>query len=151
MLYLHKFRVDIILKYVSVENQLFRHDWYFATFQNSSENYATFTRSIRFRNLVLERSPNFGSNRNNLSKTIFIFKKFLCILNINLCIVAFAKALNLAIPINLLQFIPIFSYWFRLYLQLDENVRSFSKKKNFFFNSIYIFLLVYFIKFYLFI
>ena len=43
-------------------------DWHFTAFQNSSENIATFTRSIHY-NLVLERSTGFGSNRSNLSNT----------------------------------------------------------------------------------
>jgi len=50
-----------------------RSDWYFAAFQNSSENYATFTRSIHY-NLVLERSPGFGSNRSNLSIIILLIQ-----------------------------------------------------------------------------
>nr|QCI56452.1 hypothetical protein [Hypsizygus marmoreus] len=62
-------------------------------YQNSSENYATFTRSIHY-NLVLVRSPGFGSNRSNLSITICIYT--------NYSPVAFARALNLATPINLL-------------------------------------------------
>jgi len=47
-----------------------RSDWHFTAFKDSSENYATFTRSIHY-NLVLERSPSFGSNRSNLPITIF--------------------------------------------------------------------------------
>lgn len=66
-----------------------RSDWHFTAFKDSSENYATFTRSIHY-NLVLERSPSFGSNRSNLSITK-IFSP-----------VAFAKAFNLATSINLL-------------------------------------------------
>ena len=89
-----------------------RSDWHFTAFKDSSENYATFTRSIHY-NLVLERSPSFGSNRSNLSITIFNLKY------LNYSPVAFARAFNLATPINLLQFIPIFSYWIRLYLQLN--------------------------------
>ena len=46
-----------------------RSDWHFTAFQNSSENYATFTRSI-LNNLALERSSSFGSNKNNLPETI---------------------------------------------------------------------------------
>lgn len=45
-----------------------RSDWHFTASQNSSENYATFTRSIHY-NLVLGRSPSFGSNRSNLPTT----------------------------------------------------------------------------------
>jgi len=65
-----------------------RSDWYFAAFKDSSENYATFTRSIHY-NLDLERSPGFGSNRSNLP--IIFYDP-----------VAFAKVFNLATPINLL-------------------------------------------------
>jgi hypothetical protein len=39
-------------------------DWHFTAFQNSSENFATFNRSIHY-NLVLERSTGFGSNNSN--------------------------------------------------------------------------------------
>ena len=43
------------------------------TYQNSSENYATFNRSIHY-NLVLVRSPGFGSNRSTVAqKTAPIF------------------------------------------------------------------------------
>ena len=66
-----------------------RSDWHFTAFKDSSENYATFTRSIHY-NLVLERSPSFGSNKSNLSITK------------NFSPVAFAKAFNLATSINLL-------------------------------------------------
>ena len=72
-----------------------RSDWHFTAFKDSSENYATFTRSIHY-NLVLERSPSFGSNRSNLSITIFNLKY------LNYSPVAFARAFNLATPINLL-------------------------------------------------
>ena len=71
-----------------------RSDWHFTAFKDSSENYATFTRSIHY-NLVLERSPSFGSNRSNLSITIFN-------MILNNSSVAFAKAFNLATSINLL-------------------------------------------------
>ena len=71
-----------------------RSDWYFAAFKDSSENYATFTRSIHY-NLVLERSPGFGSNRSNLP--IIFFDP-----------VAFAKVFNLATPINLLHLYQYF-------------------------------------------
>jgi hypothetical protein len=69
-------------------------------YQNSSENYATFTRSIHY-NLVLVRSPGFGSNRSNLPTTTEF--------NLRLqkwnyfSLVAFAKVINLATPINLLH------------------------------------------------
>jgi len=56
-----------------------RSDWHFTAFKDSSENFATFTRSIHY-NLVLERSPSFGSNKSNLSITILIFNKLLKIL-----------------------------------------------------------------------
>jgi len=46
-----------------------RSDWHFTAFKDSSENYATFTRSIHY-NLVLERSPSFGSNWSNFPNTI---------------------------------------------------------------------------------
>ena len=98
-----------------------RSDWHFTAFQDSSENYATFTRSIHY-NLVLKRSPSFGSNRSNLSNTNFqkedhFFKpKLAYIVGISLFLkiriqnykillvspVAFARAFNLATPINLL-------------------------------------------------
>ena len=96
---------------------------HFTTFHNSSENIATFTRSILY-NLVMERSPGFGSNKSNLPNisnpkkySDSFFFKLLSYL------VAFARALNLATFINLLHLIPIFSYRIRLYLQLKKNVR----------------------------
>jgi len=46
-----------------------RLDWHFTTFQSSSENNATFTRSIYY-HLALERSPRFGSNKSNLPDII---------------------------------------------------------------------------------
>ena len=73
-----------------------RSDWHFTAFKDSSENYATFTRSIHY-NLVLERSPSFGSNRSNLSITNFFYVNIF-----NNSPVAFAKAFNLATSINLL-------------------------------------------------
>src|SRR5271156_7185988 len=73
-----------------------RSDWHFTAYQNSSENYATFNRSIHY-NLVLVRSPGFGSNRSNLPTTTEIKNK----LNY-FSLVAFAKVINLATPINLL-------------------------------------------------
>jgi len=48
-----------------------RYDWPFTPFHSSSENYATFTRSIHY-NLAMERSPRFGYNRSNLSRYCFI-------------------------------------------------------------------------------
>ena len=75
-----------------------RSDWHFTAFKDSSENYATFTRSIHY-NLVLERSPSFGSNRSNLSITIFNLNMQTYLKNSP---VAFAKAFNLATSINLL-------------------------------------------------
>jgi len=48
-----------------------RSDWHFTAYQNSSENTATSIRSIHY-NLVLVRSPGFGSNRSNLSITIWL-------------------------------------------------------------------------------
>ena len=66
MSYLHMFRRKPAIT---------RLDWHFTTFQNSSENYATFTRSIRY-NLVLERSSSFGSNRNNLPNTLIMSKPY---------------------------------------------------------------------------
>lgn len=70
-----------------------RYDWPFTPFHSSSENYATFTRSIHY-NLAMERSPRFGYNRSNLTRYCFNYK--------DLYTVAFAKAFNLATPINLL-------------------------------------------------
>ena len=66
MSYLHMFRRKPAIT---------RLDWHFTTFQNSSENYATFTRSIHY-NLVLERSSSFGSNRNNLPNTLIMSKPY---------------------------------------------------------------------------
>jgi len=87
-----------------------RSDWHFTAFQNSSENNATFTRSIHY-NLVLKRSPRFGSNRSNLSITILIFK----LREFEYSPVAFARAFNLATPINLLTHYakgtPSFIFW----------------------------------------
>src|ERR1700727_522771 len=59
-----------------------RSDWHFTAFKDSSENYATFTRSIHY-NLVLERSPSFGSNRSNLSITIYSINLLIIDLIIN--------------------------------------------------------------------
>jgi len=73
-----------------------RYDWPFTPFHSSSENYATFTRSIHY-NLAMERSPRFGYNRSNLSRYCFSGRALK-----DLRTVAFAKALNLATPINLL-------------------------------------------------
>jgi len=64
-----------------------RSDWHFTAYQNSSENYATFTRSIYY-NLVLVRSPGFGSNRSNLPITIcssVAFAKVLSLLLLLTC------------------------------------------------------------------
>ena|ERR1700742_799056 len=55
-------------------------DWHFTAFQNSSENSATFNRSIHY-NLVLERSTDFGSNNSNYPKIVFV-NKSLILLNI---------------------------------------------------------------------
>src|SRR5882762_2711900 len=46
-------------------------DWHFTAFQNSSENYATFNRSIHY-NLVLERSTGFHGDQ-NLSCNLIYF------------------------------------------------------------------------------
>lgn len=51
-------------------------DWHFTAFQNSSENFATFNRSIHY-NLVLERSTDFGSNNSNYPKIIFVNKSLI--------------------------------------------------------------------------
>jgi len=37
------------------------------TYHNSSENIATFTRSVHY-NLIMARSPHFGSNSSNLTR-----------------------------------------------------------------------------------
>jgi len=95
-----------------------RSDWHFTAFQNSSENNATFNRSIHY-NLVLKRSPRFGSNRSNLSITIFIqYYAYLSFEKEHILIyspVAFARAFNLATPINLLTHYakgtPLFFFW----------------------------------------
>ena len=68
VLYLHKSNWTSYLHMFRRIPASTRSDWHFTAFQNSSENTATFTRSIRI-NLVLERSSSFGSNRNNLPNT----------------------------------------------------------------------------------
>src|SRR6218665_970013 len=79
-----------------------RYDWPFTPFHSSSENYATFTRSIHY-NLAMERSPRFGYNRSNLTRYCFSALPLLTVgISKDLRTVAFAKALNLATPINLL-------------------------------------------------
>jgi hypothetical protein len=69
VLYLHKSNWTSYLHMFRRIPASTRSDWHFTAFQNSSENFATFTRSILL-NLALERSSSFGSNRNNLSDTI---------------------------------------------------------------------------------
>jgi len=69
-----------------------RSEWPFTPFHSSSENFATFNRSILY-NLAMERSPRFGSNISNIIPLPIYFY---------ISTVAFARALNLATHINLL-------------------------------------------------
>ena len=64
------------------------------TYHNSSENIATFTRSVHY-NLIMARSPHFGSNISNLTR-FYVY-------TIYIEAVAFARDFNLATTINLLH------------------------------------------------
>jgi|ERR1700759_5394218 len=50
-------------------------DLHFTTFHSSSENYATFNRSILIYNLAIERSPGFGSNKSNYTQH-YLYKRY---------------------------------------------------------------------------
>jgi hypothetical protein len=75
-----------------VNNFLFTGQFRLTPFHSSSENFATFNRSILY-NLAMERSPRFGSNISNIIPLPIYFY---------IGTVAFARALNLATHINLL-------------------------------------------------